>query len=149
MGIDLSEFNDRQRSLMEPADRKKLGKRGETFLQAEKRRVTRTERDIHYKFISFLKRHEIPYTHSSPIRKSSIKKGHPDFLVGLRDNRGFYAEFKIPPNNLTKEQKEQIAFLERNGNTVIVAEETSPGAAYTAAIRETGRFFNLDISNDL
>lgn len=149
MGIDPTQLNDRIRSRMTPADRKKLGKRGETFAEADRRRVSRNERDIHYKFIGFLRRYEIPYIHSNPIRKSSIKKGKPDFFVGPIDDRGFSIEFKVPPNDLTNAQKDEIAFLLQKRNTVLIAEETSEGAAYTAAIKETAIFFNLDISEEL
>ena len=144
MGIDPSQLNDRIRSRMIPADRKKLGRVGMTAAEAQARYVTRTERDIHYKFISYLNRHRLKYQHSNPTRKSSIRSGTPDFLVGPRNNYGFFIEFKVPPNGLTPVQEKEIAELRAEGNFVLVAEETEPGAAYTIAIQATAKFFGLD-----
>lgn len=138
--ISLAQLSDRQIDQLDPADRKKLGLK--THSEREHIRTTQSERAIHTQFIGFLRRYDLPFTHSSPVKKSSIQVGTPDFQI-TRDCRSIYVEFKVPPNSLTTEQYSYFAFLERNGNRIVVATETQEGAAYAKATIEVSQFFNL------
>lgn len=143
MGIDPAEITDRIRRLMDPNERKGLGKYGETTNEAITRRTRKLERRIHDDFVSFLRRHNLPFRHDNPTKASTGPVGYPDFFVGPRESRGFFIEFKCRPNRLTPEQADYIEFLRANGNLVIVAEEITEGSAYTVAIEATIKFFNL------
>jgi hypothetical protein len=118
--------------IMDPKDRQRLGKAGRTQKEIAHANYVKSERKIHDQFISFLRRHELPYVHSDPTKKSSIATGHPDFLV-TRGRIGVYIEFKIPPNPLRKEQTDYINFLLKNANEVHVILETAPGVALQEA----------------
>lgn len=124
---------------MTPGDRRKLKK--ETRAEAEHKYVIRTEVKIHDKFASFLHRHDLPFVHSNPRKKSSIARGHPDFLITIPPS--LFIEFKIAPNGLTPDQIEYIAKLERWGNRVFVITETEPGEAYATAIKAVQKYFKL------
>jgi hypothetical protein len=118
--------------IMDPKDRQRLGKAGRTQKEIAHANYVKSERKIHDQFISFLRRHELPYVHSDPTKKSSIAPGHPDFLV-TRGRIGIYIEFKIPPHQLSTVQVEYINFLLQNDNEVHVVLETAPGAALQTA----------------
>jgi hypothetical protein len=127
---------------MAPADRKKLGRRGETRAETVHRVTTRAERRIHDQFSGFCHRHNIAVWHSSPVKKSSIRTGLPDFLL-LKNRRALLIEFKIPPNKLSFEQVEVFAALEENGDHVEVIQETAPGEAYRLATMLARDYFAL------
>jgi hypothetical protein len=134
MGINPSALNDKQRAMIDPRDRKR-DKRLRSQGDAQQRYCTRLERKIHDQFTSFCKRHDIIYWHSSPVHKSSIMTGLPDYLC-LYNNIAIAIEFKIPPNKLTKEQERVFSAIENAGNRrVLICEETRPGAAYSTATR--------------
>jgi hypothetical protein len=127
---------------MDPRDRKKLGNAGRTQKEISAVNYVKSERNIHDQFASFLRRHDLPYVHSDPTKKSSIIAGHPDFLV-TRGRIGVYIEFKIPPNQLSKVQVEYINFLVKNANEVHVIAETAPGVALQKAQDVITETFNL------
>ena len=127
---------------MAAADRKKLGRRGETRAETVHRVTTALERKIHDQFSSFCRRHKIAVWHSHPTRKSSIRTGLPDFLC-LKNSRALLIEFKVLPNKLSKEQDEVFAELESGGNYVHVIEEDAPGEAYRLATALVRDYFHL------
>src|SRR5262245_5500614 len=142
MGIDPSLLTDRQRELMDPQGRKKLGKRSMTAAEALHIETTRLERKIHDQFSCFCLRHGIDYWHSDPTRKSTIGAGLPDFLC-LRDSRGIGIEFKVPPNKLSAVQEQRLLLLAEHGNLVYVCEETAPGEAYKQATGLLRAYYKL------
>ena len=78
-------------------------------------------RDIHNPFLNWLRERGIPYVHTNPTVRSTIAKGHPDFLVSYQ-GRCIYIECKRPDKGrLSDAQIEYIEFLRRAGNTVVVA----------------------------
>lgn len=129
-------------SKMVPADRKKYGKAGRTQMEIAQQQYIQSERKIHSEFVAFLRRHELPYVHSDPTKKSSIQPGHPDFQV-TRDLRSIYIEFKMADGRLSQVQQDYIEFLRRNGNLVHVIVETAPGSALKAASEIITEFFDL------
>jgi hypothetical protein len=111
---------------MDLHDRKKLGKRGMTAVEALRVETTRLERKIHNQFSSFCLRHGIDYWHSDPTKKSSIGVGLPDFLC-LKNSRGIGIEFMILPNKLSAAQEQRFMLLPEHGNLFTCARK--PGLA--------------------
>ena len=129
-------------SKMDPQERKRLGNAGRTQMEISTRQYIQSERKIHDQFCSFLRRHELPFVHTNPTRKSTIVPGFPDFQV-TRRIRSIYIEFKIAPNQLQKVQVEYLDFLIHNENIVHVITETEPGTALKWASDIIIEFFNL------
>ena len=115
-------------SKMQKSDRLMLGKAGRTRQEIAAANLRKLEREIHNDFVAFLRRHELPYVHADPTKRSGLPSGHPDFLVTCC-SQSVYLEFKVPPNGLSKVQVDYLNFLERNHNRVEVVIETEPGAA--------------------
>jgi hypothetical protein len=103
MGIPLEQLTDRQIALIDTRDRKPLKRRGMTAAEKRDKRCKILERKIHDQFSGFAKRNGFIVWHSSPIKRSSIRSGLPDFLL-WKNGRALGIEFKVPPNNLTTEQ---------------------------------------------
>jgi hypothetical protein len=142
MGIPLEQFNDRQKSLIDARDRKRFKGRGMTAAEIRDKNCTTLERKIHDQFSGFCKRNGFIVWHSNPTRKSSIRAGLPDFLLWKYD-LALGIEFKVPPNDLSPVQVEVFAEITLAGCRVVVCTETAEGAAYSAAVQETIKFFNL------
>ena len=142
MGINPITLSDKQLNMIDAKDRKPLGKAGTTQKEFAAVQYVKSERAIHDMVSAFLRRHELPFVHTDPTRKSSIIPGHPDFLI-TKWSRSLYIEFKIHPNTLQKVQEDYIAFLVRNHCIVHVITETTPGSAYQWATDVLTLFFNL------
>lgn len=143
MGIKPIAVPDNIWARMIETDRKKFPRKiRETNAERERRQITTLERKIHDQFSNFCRRNGITVWHSSPIRRSSIRKGLPDFLC-WKGGRAIAIEFKIPPNKLTKEQEIVLGELNTNRNPVYVCEEVTPGAAYCQATALLCKYFNL------
>jgi len=126
-------------SKMNPADRAQLSK--EVRLTAAERQTAgehRLEMEMHNGFAGWLtlRKQFFSFVHANPSRKSTIKKGWPDFTV-LYQGRGLLIEFKVPPNSLTKEQKDVFHELSVAGNQIYIC--TTLGDA----IHLTIEYFNL------
>lgn len=102
--MGLKDITDAMLERMDPQDRKALGKRGLTAAEAEQIRDTRDERELQGQFAGWLKRNAVHYIHANPTRKSTIRKGAPDFYC-MREGRVMCIEFKLGRNELTDEQK--------------------------------------------
>jgi hypothetical protein len=154
MGIPLEQFNDSQKSLIDPRDRKAIygidgvGKstfakrRGMTAAEIRDKNCTTLERKIHDQFTGFCNRNGFIVWHSNPTRKSSIRAGLPDFLL-WKCNLALGIEFKVPPNHLTAVQVAVFEEIGFTGCRVVICTETSEGAAYSAAVSEVTEFFKL------
>jgi hypothetical protein len=124
---------------MEPADRAKLPK--ELRLTANERQtvaVNKLEREMHNGFSNWLnlRKRFFSFVHTNPVRKSTIRKGWPDFTV-LHRGRALLIEFKVPPNSLTAEQKDVFQELSVAGNQIYVC------TTLEDAIHLTIEHFNL------
>jgi hypothetical protein len=136
MGINPADLNDKQRALIDASDRKKLGKAGRTWAEAQAIIEHRLERKLQDDFIGFCKRHRIAWTRSNPSKRSQIGPGAPDFHLSKND-RSCYAEFKVGKNKLSPEQVKYIEWLEECGNTVFV------WYSYAQATNDCAKFFKL------
>jgi hypothetical protein len=120
---------------MSKEDREKYGVKTNEEVDAEVE--IKLERDLHNKFISFLKRHSLGYYHADPSRKSTVASGLPDFGV-FRGSRIIFIEFKIGKNTLSEVQKNRICVMLLDNNTVCVCN------GYAEAIRLVSEFFPAD-----
>jgi hypothetical protein len=144
MGIDPQKLSDRQVDLIaDRRERKAVVKaRGKTMAEIEIETEVKCERDLHDKYISFLRRNELPYIHANPVKESTIQLGCPDFCVtpGIKYGcRYLYGEFKMPGKRLSAAQVEYHAFLKERGCPVRV------WYSYEQAVRETREFFGMTV----
>lgn len=127
-------FPESFRKCMEPQERKRLGQLTNEETATEKEREG--ELELHEQFISFLRRNSLGYYHTNPSRKSTIKRGMPDFGV-YDESRIVWIEFKVGHNDLSPVQKVQIAEMVSRKNVVFVCHE------YPTAVELTTKFFHL------
>jgi hypothetical protein len=66
--------------LMDPRDRPK-GNAGLTSEQGEAKRLLKLEREEHGRFVNFLERNQIAYTHSRTDKRTTANLGVADFLI--------------------------------------------------------------------
>jgi hypothetical protein len=143
MGIDPKSLNDKQVELIaDPKQRKVVVKqRGfDTQAKIDRKIEINLERKMHDQYISFLRRHELPFVHANPVKPSTIKKGCPDFTVTGGEKysyRSCYGEFKRPGQTLSEVQQEYIDYLVACGCKVYVWYD------YESAIKDTTEFFEL------
>lgn len=143
MGIDPKSLNDKQVGMIaDPAARKTVvKKRGfDTQEKIDRKTEIKLEGDLHNQYISFLRRHELPYIHANPGKPSTIQKGCPDFTVTGGEQYGYrsmYGEFKLQGKTLSDDQREYIGYLVRCGCKVYVWYD------YQTAIKDTAEFFQL------
>lgn len=137
--MELSDFNDKQKALMDDKDRKQFGKRALTYDEVEEQAGARLEKELHDQYWAFLLRNGFNpklIIHAPMHKRSTLPAGFPDFLV-MRDNKSLLIEFKVGKNTTSFEQNDVLNALDENGFKAFVF--------YTleAAQRETKNFFNL------
>lgn len=121
---------DRVLRLIDPADRKPLGKAGLTHDEAQQKAAVRLERELHEQFTNWLKLHRLPYIHAAMCKKSTIRAGWPDFTVVY--GRGVCCvEFKAPGGVVSPDQREVISGLLALGTPVLVTESAAEAIAFT------------------
>lgn len=133
------ELTDRLLKLMEPKDRKLLGKAGRTSDEIQAENEAKSEKELHEQFYAFLSRNGFGPTliiHAAMYKKSQLPIGWPDFSI-LHKGSIMFLEFKVAKNTTSPAQDIMIRALRDSGFTVFVL--------YTleAAQRETKTFFNL------
>lgn len=134
------ELTDRLRKLMDPADKKKLGKEGQTFDEAQSGAWDKLEKELHNQYLGFLRRNGfIEPIHAPMNKKSMLPEGWPDFTVfgGGRGIPPLFIEFKVGKNKLSKEQESCIELLRSMGYTVYVL------YTYEESVRYTKAYFGL------
>jgi hypothetical protein len=78
------------------------------------------ETEIHQAFAAWLGRHGYGYLHARTDKRTTSKKGDPDFLVA-RDGRCIFIEIKVPGGKRSPAQLKRAKELEEAGNVVEVA----------------------------
>jgi hypothetical protein len=118
------------------ADRSQLPKAirltsSEKAYQEQRRR----EIAMHNEFSGWLnmRRRIFSVIHADPARKSTIRKGWPDYTV-LRGGRALCIEFKVPPNGLTSDQLDVFSELLTTGIDVYVCANVSDAIRITMEI---------------
>jgi hypothetical protein len=132
MGIDLNSFNDKQRGLIDSADRKPLGRAGMTAAECRDEQRLRLEREDQRQFRGWLERNEYAYYHSGTHKRSSANLGVPDFIIGC--GVGLAIEFKRWGAKLRPEQEEWRRRYEARGGRYYVVTD------YQSAIEITERY---------
>jgi VRR-NUC domain len=123
MGIDLANLNDKQRGLIDPADRKRIGRAGMTAAEGHERLLRRLERDEQNTLASWLALREadgvLVYDWSTTHRRTTNRRGMPDFRI-YRGERALLGEMKIEDGRLSRDQLEMLQKFSRAGTTVQV-----------------------------
>ncbi len=78
-----------------------------------------SENEVHQKFIEWLDEREIPFIHSRTDKRTTTKRGEPDFYVFWM-GRVIGVEIKVDKNKLSTHQEKRIAYLRKSGNRVEV-----------------------------
>jgi hypothetical protein len=121
MGIDPASLTDRQRKLMDPDDRQRLGRAGMTAEDGAAKYALDQERQMHSLFSGYCHSHGILFEHENPAKRSTSRPGWPDFRCFYPVRHFLAVEFKARPNVLMPEQEEVKAALEACGFRYIVA----------------------------
>lgn len=110
---------------MDPKDRKSLGKAGVTSEEAERKRLARSERELQDQIANYLHYKGIFFVRSRMDKKTTTRKGTPDFIFAARQHVGSSDSFviafptaievKVGNNTLTREQEEVRHQMLRNG----------------------------------
>jgi hypothetical protein len=115
MGLKPVTLPDSMLRAMSKPDRKALGLiTSEEALCAQQ---IRQERDMHNLFTNWLRLTGVPFIHARMDKKSTIRKGWPDFTL-LWQGRALCLEFKLPGQPLDPDQVEVHAALALNGTPV-------------------------------
>jgi hypothetical protein len=123
--VKLSEFNEKQRALIDPEDRKRLKIR----LLSEKLAKARagTEKIEHDQVIAWCNRNDVMFIHAPCTRKvQDLEPGQPDFMFH-RAARHLWVEIKVADGYLSEDQKKYHEKLRAQGDEVNIcwsAEET-------------------------
>lgn len=105
MGIDPAMLNDKQRAMIAPKDRAKVGRKLETSADAASRQTAQLERELQRDVIGLLRRNGITPIWSATSKKTSNNIGTPDILFAVRGIAVAW-ELKIPPHKLDEAQEE-------------------------------------------
>jgi len=112
---------DRILSKIDGTERKKAGL-GKTVEEGTLKEFLRLEREDHSDFSNELLRRGLGFEHDDPVRRSSNRKGWPDFRIwGGPPPRPLCVEFKRGNNKLSKEQEEIRRCLQGAGYKYVVA----------------------------
>ena len=115
--------------LMDPAERKALGKAGTTSAEAQAKHQRTAEKKIHETVARWLTLHKIPFIHSRMDKASTIRKGWPDFTI-LCGGRAFCLELKAQGGVLSPEQKQCLADIAATGTPCKVAYSEAEALAW-------------------
>lgn len=115
MGLKPIELPDALVRAIAKGDRKVLGLvTSEEALCAQE---LRQEREMHKLFANWLRLHGVPFIHARMDKKSTIRRGWPDFTL-LWGGRALCLEFKLPGEGLDPDQIEVHRELTLNGTPV-------------------------------
>lgn len=106
---------------MSASDRRKYAKGQFTAQEVYAKVANKDEKQEHNRFIGWLHRHELDYTHSRTDKPATIQKGQADFHV-WRGERHCFVEFKSELGRLSPEQKEFIARQCERGTPILVTQ---------------------------
>jgi hypothetical protein len=106
-------------SKMSPADRKKIGKAGVTSEEAALKQIVKSEGELQKLINNELNRREIWFAWSRMNKRTTSKIGTPDFLFSYK-GKFCAVEAKHEKREPTKEQRDAIRSIQRNGGTVAV-----------------------------
>ena len=105
---------------MPDAQRKRLGKRGQTLKEAIEKQEVKAERDLHKQIVSYLEQHHgIKVGHARMDRKSTFTVGWPDLTFAIQ-GKACALELKVGTNVLESEQRECLAKMVADGWSVAV-----------------------------
>lgn len=106
---------------MSAEDRRRYAKGQFTAMEVYERVAAKDEKKEHNRFISWLRRHDLDYTHSRTDKRSTIQKGVADFHI-WKGERHCFVEFKSEFGKLSQEQKDFLARQCERGTPVLVSQ---------------------------
>jgi hypothetical protein len=106
---------------MSASDRRKYAKGQFTAMEVYEKVAKKDEKQEHNRFIGWLNRHDLDYTHSRTDKRATIKVGTPDFHV-WHSARHCFIEFKSEFGKLSQAQKNFIARQCERGTPILVTQ---------------------------
>lgn len=101
-------------NLMDPATRKRLGKRGQTVAEAIEKAEIKSERDLQNQIASWLSLHNIWFTRSAMNKRTTNAIGTPDFILSV-DGKAIAFEVKYGTRKPDPEQSACMSDMLVNG----------------------------------
>ena len=114
---------------MNAEDRRKYAKGQYTVEEVYERAAISDEKKEHKRFISWLRRRDLDFTHSRMDKRSTIAVGTPDFHV-WRGEKHCFVEFKSEFGKLSQAQKDFIARQCERGTPVLVTQSYREAADF-------------------
>jgi hypothetical protein len=114
---------------MSASDRRKYAKGQFTAMEVYERVAAKEEKQEHKRFIGWLDRHDLDYTHSRMDKPATIKVGTPDFHV-WKGERHCFVEFKSEFGKLRQAQKDFLARQCERGTPVLVTQSYIEAAQF-------------------
>lgn len=108
-------------SKLPPEERAKLGRAGMTSEEAQARYEAKTEKELQKQIWHFLTRNKIAFFQPRMDRKTTTRKGSPDFLCAVEG--AFVAietKCKNTQGKLTPEQKEMMTYVINSGGIYLL-----------------------------
>lgn len=114
-------------ALMTPETRASIGAGAELPVESETKYIERVEGAMHKAVIQYCNLKGVGYVHAQMNKKSTIKKGHPDFTCYF-NGKVCFLEMKIPGRPCTPEQINCIAEIGDVQNCPVLVARSSQEA---------------------
>lgn len=105
MGFDAKLLPDDFLRKLPLAERKRLGKAGLTQEEIKVKADTRAERDLQNDMDGILRQRNLFFVRSRMDRKTTTRKGVPDYMIVLPGGRALLVEAKVEGGELSEDQK--------------------------------------------
>lgn len=118
---------------MDQKDRASLGKAGLTAAEAEAKKLDRDERELQCQIAQLLNLRNIPYFAQRMDKRSTGKRGTPDFICCYR-GRFIALECKTGNAQCTQEQLDTLSKIQAHGGAAVVVRTLEEAMHVFAAI---------------
>lgn len=104
---------------MSTEDRKPMGKSGITIQEAQAKGDLRREKDLQRNMENLLRQRNLFFVRSRMDRRTTTRKGTPDFIIILPRGRALMVEAKVEGGELSQDQKDVFTdYWNQTGNVV-------------------------------
>ncbi len=119
MGLDPKHIPQNILRLMPKAHRAPLGKAGVTTAEATAQHAAREEKTLQDQMAALLRQRNLFFDWSRMDRKTTNRKGMPDFRIVLRGGKALMVEAKVPGGELSDAQREVFTeYWDKTGDVV-------------------------------
>lgn len=136
--MELADLNDKQKSLIDPLDRKQFGAAGKTYDEAESGACAKAHKELQTQIMGWCNRHAFKSIFAPTRNKSNLPTGHPDCTIFGPGGRTLFAEIKVGRDVLSTDQEKVISDLDGLGHTVIITH------TYEFFVKQATLFFFKD-----